>query len=191
MMENILTNYRNYIEGHKGAADAYTAGRKELNENYKGAMLKSKLDTLKEAHSTTVKALEGEYITPIKESFETAKASVRAVLACPIPNDVLNSLAALEGLNISNEEKSQILEMTKNSYLARKRAIELLNVTEDELPPSIDDVLEGITTIENCVIGSIDKPTDSYDARLICHGDWVNSVQGEVTAFCEAYGEQE
>ena len=190
MMENILTNYRNYNEGRRGAAEAYKNGLKELNDNYKGAMLESKLEALKTAHRDTVAALETEYITPIKDAFAAAKTAVRAASARPIPEDVRNSLAAFEGLKISDGEKSMILEMTRNSYLARKRAIELLNVTEDELPPSIDTVLSDIEALEKVLHDSTGKPVDSYDARLIAHGDWVNKVQDEVTAFCDAYGEQ-
>lgn len=118
-----------------------------------------------------------------------AKTAVRAASARPIPDDVRNSLAAFEDLKISDGEKSMIFEMTKNSYLARKRAIELLNVTEDELPPSIDTVLDDIEALEKVLHGSIGKPIDSYDARLIAHGDWVNKVQDEVTVFCDTYGE--
>lgn len=191
MMENILTNYRNYIDGRKGAADAYTAGTKELNANYIGDMLKSKQEALKTAYRDTVAALEVEYLPPIKDAFTAAKTAVRAASVRPIPDDVRKSLTAFDGLKISDGEKAVILEMTKNSYLARKRAIELLNVTEDELPPSIDTVLGDIEALEKVLHGSMGKPVDSYDARLIAHGDWVNKVQDEVTAFCDAYGEHE
>ena len=184
-----MNNYRNYNEGCREAADAYKNVMKEANDNYKGTILESKLEALKLAHRNTIAALEAEFITPIRDAFTAAKMAVRAASVRPIPAHLRESLAGFECLKISDGEKNMILEMTKNSHLARKRAIELLNVTEDELPPSIDTVLSDIEALEKVLYGSTRKPVDSYDARIIAHGDWLNKVQDEVTAFCEAYGE--
>ena len=42
MIDNVLNCYREYVEGRTGARDGYIAGMKELDENFKGAMLEEK-----------------------------------------------------------------------------------------------------------------------------------------------------
>ena len=63
------------------------------------------------------------------------------------------------------------------------------NISDDDLPPSFDDVMENLNSLEKVINGSFAKPVDSYDARLIAQGDWVNSLCEQVTAFCDAYGD--
>lgn len=191
MIKNILNDYRTHLEGRRGAQEAYEKGVKELNANYAGELLKSKQEALKTAYNGTVKGFKDECISKVNEAFEDARKALNAAASKPIPASLRESLAAFEGLKLSDAEKNMILDMTKNSYLARKRAIELLNVSSDELPPSLDDVMGNLNALERVVNGSFEKPIDSYDARLIAHGDWVNSVTDQVTAFCDAYGNEE
>ena len=189
MTDTILKYYRTQLEGRKGAQEAYERGIKELKANYAGKLLESKLEALKTAHNDTIKRLKDESIEKINMSFDEMKKALNNAASKPIPASIRESLTAFEGLKLSDAEKSMILDMTKNSYLARKRAIELMDISDDDLPPSFDDVMENLNSLEKVINGSFAKPVDSYDARLIAQGDWVNSLYDQVTAFCDAYGD--
>ncbi len=189
MTDTILKYYRTQLEGRKGAQEAYERGIKELKANYAGKLLESKLEALKTAHNNTIKRFKDESMENIKLSFDDMKKDLYSAASKPIPVSIRESLTAFEGLTLSDVEKTMILDMTKNSYLARKRAIELMNIADDDLPPSFDDIMENLNTLEKVINGSFAKPVDSYDARLITQGDWVNSLLDQVTAFCDAYGD--
>ena len=189
MMDTILNDYRTHLEGRRGAQEAYEKGMEELTSNYAGELLKSKQEALKAAYNDTIKGFKDECMLKIKRAFGDAKKDMCNAASKPIPASLRESLTAFEGLTLSEAEKNLILDMTKNSYLARKRAIELLNMSRDDLPPSFDDVMENLNALEKIIDGSFAKPVDSYDARLIAQGDWVNSLCKQVNAFCNAYGE--
>ena len=188
MIDNILNCYREYVEGRTGARDGYIAGMKELDENFKGAMLEEKKADLKTAYDTTVATYRNECISMIEPALKAAKRAVIEAASRPIPAGLYESLSAFEGLKMSDMEKEMVLEMTKNSYLARKRAIEILNLPEKELPPSMDDVIGNLETLEKVIMRSFEEPIDAYDVRLVAHGDWIGQVHNQINDFCEAYG---
>lgn len=73
MIDNILNCYREYVEGRTGARDGYIAGMKELDENFKGAMLEEKKADLKTAYDTTVATYRNECISMIEPALKAAK----------------------------------------------------------------------------------------------------------------------
>lgn len=128
---------------------------KELDENFKGAMLEEKKADLKTAYDTTVATYRNECISVIEPALKAAKRAVIEAASRPIPAGLYESLSAFEGLKMSDMEKEMVLEMTKNSYLARKRAIEILNLPEKELPPSMDDVIGNLETLKKVIMRSL------------------------------------
>lgn len=188
-MTDILKYYRTQLDGRKGAQEVYESEIKELKAKYAGKLLESKLEALKTVHNDTIKMFKEESMEKIKMSFDNMKNALYNAASKPIPVSIKESLTAFEGLTLSDGEKSLILDMTKNSYLARKRAIELMGISDDDLPPSFDDVVKNLDILEKVINDSFTKPVDSYYARLIAQGDWVNSIVEQVTAFCDAYGD--
>lgn len=187
MLTNLLANYRAYINGRQGAEDGFEAGSKELRANYAGQLLTEKMEALRTAYEATKAALRDEYIPMFEREFADAKAEVRRAVTKAIPDDVAQSLRAFEGLKLSDAEKTNILEMTKHSYLARRRAVELLHVPDDEIPPSADTVMENIEFLEKLVMGTERKALFSYDVRLLTHGNLIEKVRAEATGFTNTY----
>jgi len=188
-MKEFLQNYKDYLESRKGAKDAYDAERNEIKANYIGKMLDTKLSELDNAHDEIVRGLKGDIRMNADKTFKTVRDKIMKVASEPVPSKLSEQLKSMEGTKLSDAETSMVIELCKRSYLASKRAIDIFGVDSKFFPPSLDTVLGSVQTLETLVNKCLTEPFDSYNNRVIAHGELVNSVSDDVDAFCNGYKE--
>lgn len=180
MLDRLLENYKAFIDGRTRAHDAYVAGLKELGENYSGALLTDKIKTFEKAYDAAQSGLQSEYVPELKAELAEGRDAVLRAMTQPISR-------SLKALPLSDADKASVLQMAKVSNAARRLVVELLGLTEDDLPPSGDRVLENIAFLEKLIMASVDHPSSTSFVRLLVQGNLISKIQAEATAFVSAY----
>lgn len=188
MFESALNSFRDMLDARRGAQDAYDQAVKDAGAKFKGDYLTDRLAELKAARAAVASEATDICRAEVSAAFANARTRVNAAASRPIDPSMLATITAYEGLNLGDAEKAAIASMVKDSYAARRRAVEVLGIDDSDMPPSLDDVTESLDWLETLVTGAIDKPSNAYYPRLVAHGAVFDSVEAKVSIFVSAYG---
>jgi len=195
-MINVLTNYNELMTGKEKIKAELENELKFARNNYFGEFLKQKEKELKELYTSKINKLTESSIQAIKSELEATRNKLKGIIMKPIPEDTLNMLKSVEGMKLSDLEKTELMKLTEGNYMARRKVIEYLGTDHMEdsdydlinRSPSLNNIIGRIDDLERTIDATIrNEESNSFAKAVIQNGDLVNNIEAEATTFFQMY----
>jgi len=195
-MKNVLTNYNELMTGKEKIKAELEKELKFVRNNYSGEFLKQKEKELKGIYASKLNRLTESSVQAIKSELEATRNKLKGVIMKPIPEDTLNMLKSVEGLKLTDLEKTELMKLTEGNYMARRKAIEYLGTDHMEdsdydlinRSPSLNNIIGRIDELEQTIDNTIrNEESNLFAKAVIQNGDLVNSIDADATSFIQIY----
>ncbi len=188
MLNKIIDALQEHKTVYEQASKVWESVKKDLNENYKGALYTQKLGEAKNVYEDTLQTSRENNYSACVMVLDGIRAKAQDIVTQPVSPDFPATVAALAAMkNPTRTEVEAIAARYKGNYLAYRAICDALGGAEKGFTvATVDDVnarcdeLEAI--LHKCFYGG--NP-ELYSYRLLLEGSYLKTFDDFFTAFID------